>query len=234
MSAVKSSRGGLNQVRVAVALTALIISACASTNATTSAAEPAIAATLSTASTTSTTAAPASTEVRVVLSEPYRISSEGDPDASTVDVYVPEGEGPHPAVILLHGYSSALNAINGDPDTELAPMAEEIARLGAVVFYFSSQSAGITSDSRADLSCIAPYVSARVNELDRRILESYKQTIPKDMPIGVAVQPGQETTYAELVEGLYVWDHSPNAAELDGFAALVEAADDTRVTEEPS
>jgi hypothetical protein len=71
-------------------------------------------------------------------------------------------------------------------------------------------------------------------ELHRRILESYKQTIPKDMPIGVAVQPGQETTYAELVEGLYVWDHSPNAAELDGFAALVEAADDTRVTEEPS
>ena len=71
-------------------------------------------------------------------------------------------------------------------------------------------------------------------ELHRRILESYKQTIPKDMPIGVAVQPGQETTYAELVDGLYVWDHSPNAAELDGFAALVEAADDTRLTEEPS
>ena len=47
------------------------------------------------------------------------------------------------------------------------------------------------------------------------------------MPIAVAVQPGQEMTYADLLDGLYVWSHSPTAAELDGFAALVEAADDT-------
>ena len=66
-------------------------------------------------------------------------------------------------------------------------------------------------------------------EYHRRILESYKRTIPDDMPIAVAVQPGQEITHAELLEGLYVWSHSPTAAELDGFAALVEAADDTRI-----
>ncbi|MDJ0771284.1 MAG: hypothetical protein QNJ12_21020 [Ilumatobacter sp.] len=63
----------------------------------------------------------------------------------------------------------------------------------------------------------------------REILAAYKRTIPDDMPIAVAVQPGQETEFAELLDGLYVWSHTPTAAELDGFAALVEAADDTRV-----
>jgi hypothetical protein len=62
----------------------------------------------------------------------------------------------------------------------------------------------------------------------RRILEQYKRTLPTDMPIAVAVQPGQEVTYAGLLDGLYVWSHSPTTSELDGFAALVEAADDTR------
>jgi hypothetical protein len=67
-------------------------------------------------------------------------------------------------------------------------------------------------------------------EYHRRILEQYKRTMPDDMPIAVAVQPGQESVYAELLEGLYVWSHTPNAAELDGFASLVEAADDTRLS----
>ncbi len=62
----------------------------------------------------------------------------------------------------------------------------------------------------------------------RRILERYRQMLPADMPIAVAVQPGQETTYAGLLDGLYVWSHSPTTSELDGFASLVEAADDTR------
>ena len=65
----------------------------------------------------------------------------------------------------------------------------------------------------------------------RRILEQYKQTLPADMPIAVSVQPGQETTYATLLDGLYVWSHSPTTSELDGFAALVEAADDARSTD---
>jgi hypothetical protein len=65
-------------------------------------------------------------------------------------------------------------------------------------------------------------------EYHRRILAAYKATIPTDMPIAVSVEPGQEATYADLLADLYVWSHSPNAAELDGFAALVEAADSTR------
>jgi hypothetical protein len=52
--------------------------------------------------------------------------------------------------------------------------------------------------------------------------------MPDDMPIAVAVRPGQVDAYGSLLEGLYVWSHSPTTAELDGFAALVEAADRTR------
>lgn len=62
----------------------------------------------------------------------------------------------------------------------------------------------------------------------REILALYKRTISPDTPMAVAVKPGQEVQYAELLEGLYVWTHSPTAAELDGFASLVEAADHTR------
>ena len=65
--------------------------------------------------------------------------------------------------------------------------------------------------------------------LHREILAAYRSTIPEDMPLAVSIQPGQEETYAGLLDGLYVWSHTPTTAELDGFAALVEAADDTRV-----
>ncbi len=66
-------------------------------------------------------------------------------------------------------------------------------------------------------------------EYHRRILQTYKQTLPADMPIAASVKPGQELAFGDLLDGLYVWSHTPTAAELDGFAALVEAADDTRL-----
>jgi hypothetical protein len=62
----------------------------------------------------------------------------------------------------------------------------------------------------------------------RRILAAYKRTLGDDTPIAVAVRPGQEVTYADLLDGLYVWSHTPTAAELDGFASLIEAADRSR------
>ena len=65
-------------------------------------------------------------------------------------------------------------------------------------------------------------------EYHRQILQTYKQTIPDDMPIAVAVPPGQEHAYGHLLDGLYVWTHTPTSADLDGFASLVEAADKTR------
>lgn len=64
----------------------------------------------------------------------------------------------------------------------------------------------------------------------RRILHAYKRSLPPDTPIAAAVRPGQETRFAGLLEGLYIWNHTPTAADLDGFAALVEAADRTRPT----
>ncbi len=65
-------------------------------------------------------------------------------------------------------------------------------------------------------------------EYHRRILDAYRRTMPADTPVAVAVEPGQEETYRDLLEGLHLWNHQPTAADLDGFAALVEAADDTR------
>lgn len=65
-------------------------------------------------------------------------------------------------------------------------------------------------------------------EYHRRVLEAYQRTLPADLPIAVAVRPGQEQAYATLLEGMYVWNHSPTTTDLDGFAALVEAADATR------
>lgn len=70
-------------------------------------------------------------------------------------------------------------------------------------------------------------------EYHRQILDTYKRLLPADMPIAASVRPGQERTYAELLVGLYVWSHTPTAAELDGFAALVEAADATRLPADP-
>jgi hypothetical protein len=60
----------------------------------------------------------------------------------------------------------------------------------------------------------------------RAILARYKEIVREGMPLGVAVRPGQEETYADLLHGVHVWTHSPTAGELDGFAATVEAADD--------
>ena len=62
----------------------------------------------------------------------------------------------------------------------------------------------------------------------REILELYRSVVGPDTPIAVAVRPGQELTYAALLDGCYLWNHQPTAAELDGFAALVEAADRSR------
>ena len=62
----------------------------------------------------------------------------------------------------------------------------------------------------------------------RSILERYRAVVGPTTPIAVAVQPGQEEEYAELLEGMYLWNHQPTAAELDGFASRVEAAERIR------
>jgi hypothetical protein len=61
---------------------------------------------------------------------------------------------------------------------------------------------------------------------NRAILEAYKRELRQDMPIRVAVRPGQEREFASLLQGLRVWTHTPVAGDLDAIAAEVEAADE--------
>ncbi len=59
----------------------------------------------------------------------------------------------------------------------------------------------------------------------RAILKRYTQIVAEDVPIRVVIKPGQEVRYADLLSRVQVWTHTPTAAELNGFAALVEAYD---------
>jgi hypothetical protein len=59
----------------------------------------------------------------------------------------------------------------------------------------------------------------------RAIVARYRELGPPGMPIRVVVKPGQAERYAELLEQVEVWNHDPSVADLDGFAAEVEAAD---------
>ena len=64
----------------------------------------------------------------------------------------------------------------------------------------------------------------------RVILKRYQDVIADDVPIAAVVKPGQEELYADLLRGVQVWSEEPTVAELDGFAALVEASDELRDT----
>jgi hypothetical protein len=59
----------------------------------------------------------------------------------------------------------------------------------------------------------------------RAILRRYRDLAPPDVPIRVLVSPADSESYAELLRDVEVWTHEPNVADLDGFAASVEAAD---------
>lgn len=59
----------------------------------------------------------------------------------------------------------------------------------------------------------------------RAILERYKAEVAADRPIRVVVGPGQAERYRDALDGVEIWTHQPTVAELDGFAARVEATD---------
>ncbi len=59
----------------------------------------------------------------------------------------------------------------------------------------------------------------------RAILQRYRAITRPEVPIRAVVRPGQRTKYADLLEAFEIWEHEPNVADLDGFAAGVEAAD---------
>jgi hypothetical protein len=62
----------------------------------------------------------------------------------------------------------------------------------------------------------------------RVILQRYKDVLAEDVPLWASVKPGQEEEYRDLLEGVEVVIGEPGPADLDGFAARVEAADRTR------
>ncbi|MGZ4724194.1 MAG: hypothetical protein ACXV8L_08280 [Ilumatobacteraceae bacterium] len=70
-----------------------------------------------------------------------------------------------------------------------------------------------------------------VLDLDRPqhvdILDRYRDVVRDDVPIKAVVKPGQRERYAHVLDRVEVWEHEPTAADLDGFAAEVEAADRT-------
>ncbi len=59
----------------------------------------------------------------------------------------------------------------------------------------------------------------------RAILQRYHDLGGDDLPMRVVVSPEQQERYADLLAQVQVWDHSPTVADLDGFAAQVEATD---------
>lgn len=60
----------------------------------------------------------------------------------------------------------------------------------------------------------------------RAILRRYRALAGPEMPIRVAVRDAAEAErYADVLAEVEVWTHEPTVADLDGFAAEVEAAD---------
>jgi hypothetical protein len=59
----------------------------------------------------------------------------------------------------------------------------------------------------------------------REIVRRYRHLAQPEVPIRVLVSPADAQRHAELLRDVQFWTHEPNVADLDGFAAEVEAAD---------
>jgi pimeloyl-ACP methyl ester carboxylesterase len=166
---------------VAILVFALSAAACGSSNQpapTTNAAPPLTTRAPAAAPAPSTTVAPSSPSTTGEATSGTVPTTVGNPalavttvrdlvyrksgDPSLVDVYFPDGAEGLPAVVLLHGYTRPGASSELFP---LAPLAEEIAQLGAVVFYFKWYTRGqYSSRSVDDLVCIGSFVQARASD----------------------------------------------------------------------
>jgi hypothetical protein len=59
----------------------------------------------------------------------------------------------------------------------------------------------------------------------RAIVKRYRKLGREGLPIRVVATPEQAEQHRELLEDVEVWTHEPSVADLDGFAAEVEAND---------
>ena len=64
-------------------------------------------------------------------------------------------------------------------------------------------------------------------EQHRRILRRYQVLVRPEIPMRVVLKDGQAERYADLLEGVEVWNYTPSTAELDAFSARVEAMERT-------
>ena len=59
----------------------------------------------------------------------------------------------------------------------------------------------------------------------RAILKRYREVVGPDVPIRAVVRPEQVERYQDVLAEVEIWTHEPTVADLDGFAAEVEAVD---------
>ena len=64
----------------------------------------------------------------------------------------------------------------------------------------------------------------------RAILDAYRREGNDERPIRVVIHEDQVERYGDLLADFEVWDHNPSVADLDGFAAEVEAVDRNAVS----
>ena len=83
----------------------------------------------------------------------------------------------------------------------------------------------LRTQSDARLSRLAAQGQERAFEA---IVERYRDLAGEDLPIRVVCTPDQAARFADLLAGVEVWEHDPTVADLDGFAAEVEAVDRAR------
>lgn len=122
--------------------------------------------------------------------------------------------------------------LDSPADVDAGPIVDFLARLGHPVEVCHGPEYGtlcpILSGERCEKVEGAHGIVFNL-DLDRpqhrAILARYQDTVDPIVPMRVVVRPGQERTYFELLRRLPVWTHEPTVAELDGFAAQVEAAD---------
>ena len=125
--------------------------------------------------------------------------------------------------------------LDSPSDLDPTPVVDFLGRLSHEVEVCNGPSAGMVCPILSGDGCEkVANASGIIYHLDldrpqhQEILEEYRRSVATDVPLLVVVQPGQDRTYAELLHGLSVWTHNPTTADLDGFAAMVEAANQTR------
>ena len=175
-------------------------------------------------------------EVTVIGGLAYReaVLEDSSTTRSVVDVYVPEGSDPRPAVVLLHGYTQF------ESNTELTPLttlAREIARLGATVFYFKWHTVrGWSATSGDDLACIGSFVASRAGEFgassDRVVIVGHSIGAEAganlafrsfDLPTsGDCTEDGQPPTASAFlgIGGTYGWVSTPVDSSPDSFVVI--------------